>query len=272
MSEQSERNPIATKRVVYELAGMDGVLVDRDIEYHHAGEGGQTLDVYYPPGERKALPAVVLVSGYSDEGFRRIVGCRFKELGSCISWAQLMAMSGIAAITYTNRDPAADVHVLLDYIRQNSGSMNVDANRIGLFASSGHVPLALSLLMDGAASKPRCAILCYGYTMDVDGSTDVADAAKQWRFANPCAGRSADELVRDVPLFIARAGADEMPHLNHSMDRFLAKALARNLPVTIVNEPGAPHAFDLLHDTDATREIVRRILAFAQFTLAGAVD
>jgi hypothetical protein len=56
------------------------------------------------------------------------------------------------------------------------------------------------------------------------------------------------------------------------MDRFLATALARNLPVTIVNEPGAPHAFDLLHDTDATREIVRRILAFAQFTLAGAVD
>ena len=72
---------------------------------------------------------------------------------------------------------------------------------------------------------------------------------------------------RDLPLFIARAGKDEMPGLNDSIDRFVAGALARNLPLTLVNHPTAPHAFDLVDDSEATREVIRRILAFLAFHL-----
>lgn len=42
-----------------------------------------------------------------------------------------------------------------------------------------------------------------------------------------------------------------MPGLNDSLDRFAAVALAAHWPVTMVNHPPAPHAFDL---TDDTRE------------------
>jgi acetyl esterase/lipase len=225
------------------------------------------MDVYYPSHARIApLPAIVFVSGYRDDGFLKTLGCRFKEMASSTSWARLMAASGIIAVTYANREPAADVHALLRYIRRNAESLGIDANRIGVWASSGHVPLALSALMDDPGLK--CAILCYGYTLDLDGATGVADAARQWGFANPCTGRTVADLPPNVPMFIARAGADAMPRLNEALDRFVAEALARNLPITLVNEPAAPHAFDLLQDNEASREIVRRVLMFAQFTLA----
>jgi hypothetical protein len=271
MTDQSDRHPMTIKRVLYETAGMDDVRVRRDVEYQHSHADPLTMDVYYPPAEAPApLPAIVIVSGYGDEGFRRTLGCRFKEMASTISWAQLFASSGIAAIAYTNREPVRDVDSLLEFVTSNAAALRVDEKRIGLFATSGHGPLALALLAAGAVTPLRSAILCYSYTMDLENDTAVADAAKQWRFANPLGGRSVDDLRRDVRMFIARAGADEMPQLNAALDRFIVHALARNLPLTVVNEPAAPHAFDLVHDTRATREMVVRILAFAQSTLSVA--
>ena len=87
------------------------------------------------------------------------------------------------------------------------------------------------------------------------------------KFANPVAGKSVADLRPDLPLFVARAGQDEFPHLNETLDRFLAHVLARNLPITFVNHPTAPHAFDLVDDTETSREIVRQILAFLRFQL-----
>ena len=212
MTDQTERHPMTTKRVLYEIAGMHDVPVRRDVEYQQSSAGSLTMDVYYPPGDATAsLPAIVIVSGYADEGFLRMLGCRFKEMASSVSWAQLLAMSGIVAIAYTNREPVRDVYSLLDFVVNNAAALGVDEKRIGLFATSGHGPLALSLLANDAATPLRSAILCYSYTMDIEDGTAVADAAKQWRFANAFAGRSVDDLRPNVPMFIARAGADEMP-------------------------------------------------------------
>lgn len=99
-------------------------------------------------------------------------------------------------------------------------------------------------------------------------SIGVAEAAKQFGFVNPCAGKSVDDLLQDVPLFIVRAGQDQFPHLNEMIDRFVARALARNLPVTVVNHAAAPHAFDLMHDSETSREIIRQMLAFMRFHLS----
>jgi len=118
--------------------------------------------------------------------------------------------------------------------------------------------------------RPTCAVLCYGYMLDLDGLTGVAEAAAAWRFVNASAGKSVDDLRRDVPLFVARAGRDQFAGLNEGVDRFLANAVARNLPVTFVNHPEGPHAFDLDHDSETTREIIRGILAFMRCRLGAA--
>jgi hypothetical protein len=143
----------------------------------------------------------------------------------------------------------------------------VDGSRIGLYAASGNVPVALSLLMRPAAAPVRCAALCYGFMLDLDGSTAVAEAAKTWRFANPCEGRSVADLEAGVPLLVIRAGADAFEGLNQSVDAFVRHALDRNLPLTLVNHARAPHAFDLEDSSEATRTVIRQILAFLQFHL-----
>lgn len=270
MKQETTPEEVAKKEVVYSIPGMDEVKVRRDVEYQTTDGGALTMDIYYPldssGGAR--LPAVVFVAGYPDSGFEKMLGCKFKEMGAYTSWARLTAASGLVAITYTNREPAADVQVLLRYIRQNAATLGVDEQRTGLWACSGNVPLALSILMGDGGLK--CAVLCYGLMLDLEGTTHVAEAAKTWGFANPCAGKSIADLPRDVPLFAARAGQDQTPHLNETIDGFVAAALAQNLPVTLVNHPTAPHAFDLFDDTEASREIIRLILAFMRFHLLAA--
>ena len=269
LSEKIERHPITMKRVVYEIPGMDAVRIQRGIEYRTTDAGALTMDLYaQPPAATSArMPAVVIVAGYSDVGYKAFTGCAFKDTGFCTSWAQLMAAAGLAAITYTNREPAADLRALLHHVRQNAAPLGLDPDRIGVWASSGNVPLALSELMQDDRDFLKCAVLCYGFTLDLEGSTAVAEAAATWKFVNPNAGKSVADLPQNLPLFVARAGRDEFPHLNETLDRFVAGALACNLPVTIVNHPTGPHAFDLVDDSEASREIIRQILSFMRFHL-----
>jgi dienelactone hydrolase len=269
MTDGKPRHEITMKRVLYAIPGMEEIEVRPEVEYHRSEASALTLDLYYPrePRHEAGTPAVVIVAGYPDAGFERFVGCRFKEMGSSVSWAQLIAASGLIAVTYANREPAADLSALLRHIRADAATLGIDASRVGLWASSGNAPLALSAVMQDSDAAVRCVALCYPLTLDLDGLTAVADAAAQFRFVNAAAGKSVADLRSDVPLFLARAGRDEMPGLNAAMDRFAAQALAHNLPITLVNHPAAPHAFDLLHDSAATRAIVQQVLAFLQHSV-----
>ncbi len=270
MSQDTQPDHISKKVVVYRILGMDDVKVRRDVEYRATELGALTMDIYYSPDFKSEarIPAVILVAGFPDLGFEEKVGSKFKEMGASISWGKLMAASGLIAITYTNREPATDIHALLEYVRQNAADLGIDENRIGVWASSGNVPLALSVLMREASDYLKCAVLCYGYTLDLEGSTGVAEAAKMWGFVNPCAGKLANDLPPDMPLCIVRAGQDQMPHLNETLDCFLTKALTCNLPITFVNHAAAPHAFDLFYDSETSREVIRQILAFMRFHLS----
>jgi hypothetical protein len=48
-----------------------------------------------------------------------------------------------------------------------------------------------------------------------------------------------------------------------------SKALTCNLPISFVNHPAAPHAFDVMDDSETSQEIIRQILAFMRFNLLG---
>ncbi|HEY6146049.1 MAG TPA: hypothetical protein VIZ69_00065, partial [Thermoanaerobaculia bacterium] len=216
------RHEITRKGVVYWIPGAERVSVRRDIEYGTTGEAPLTLDVYLPPGSNPArLPAVVMAVGFSDIGARAMLGCAFKEFESFGWWARLIAASGMAAITYTTgTDPAADGRALLAYVRENAAALGVDEKRIALWACSGHGPAALSLVID--AGPLAAAALLYTYTLDLDGATRVADAARSIRFANPAAGRTVEDIPERTALFLARAGQDTTPGLNEALDLFLA--------------------------------------------------
>jgi hypothetical protein len=274
-------NPnIAARRAVYEIPGMDRVTVRKDVIYRTTDAGPLTMDVRAPAGADAPLPAVVLVLGYNDVGFEKVFGSRFKETAMVVSWAELIAASGMAAITYTNREPAADLEALLRHVRDHAEELGIDRERIGIWATSGNVPVALSALMrspdPGGLSDaprtlnpaPRAGVLLYGFMLDFDAATGVAEAAAAFRFANPNSGKSVDDIPADLPLLIVRAGLEQFPHLNESIDRFAARAVALNRPITLVNHATGPHAFDLLDNSDTTRAIVRQVLAFLRDRLA----
>src|SRR5437899_2426424 len=257
MSDQTRSDHISKKRVVYRLPAADAVKIERDRPYATANSAARTMDLYYPPdvdaGTRR--PAVVIVLGYSDAGYQKAVGCRFKEMAFTVDWARLIAASGMIAVAYTNEEPAADFSSMLQYVRAHAATLGIDERRVGLFGVSGSGPLTLSALMRPDL-QVRCAAFGWAYLMDLDGASHVAEAAKQWRFANACEGRTLADIRVDVPIFIARAGKDQFAGVNAALDRFVDRALAANLPITLVNHATAPHAFDLFDDSDGTREII----------------
>jgi len=267
MSGPTERHERASKRVLMRLPGEHGVTIRRDVPY--ADGDARTMDIYYPPEVLRAgsTPIAIIVAGYPDAGFERVLGCRFKEMESVVSWGMLIAATGIIAVSYANREPVADLQALLACVRERGPAFDMDPQRIGVWASSGNVPLALSLLMKDAGTEPRCAVLCYGYMLDLDGATGVAEAASTLRFANPCSGRSVSDLAQEVPLLIARAGRDETANLNDTLDRFVTHALRASLPITLVNHATGPHAFDIEDDSEATRAAVRQVLGFMRLHL-----
>jgi len=268
MTDTQRRHPIAQKRVLYDMPGTAGVEIRRGCRCS-ADTETPALDIYYPPHSTGSftLPAVVLVSGLPDAGAMAFLGCRIKDMESFVSWARLIAASGVIAVTYTTgTDPAADLSQVIDYLQVDGHTHGIDSSRLGLWACSSHVPNALGQLMGNASMK--CAVLCYGFMLDLDGATGVADAQRTWRFANPAAGRTVADLPPDTPLCVIRCGRDATPHLNASIDRFVERALAANLPLTLVNHRVAPHAFDLDHDSHTTRQIVSGILTFLQNRLS----
>ena len=265
MDGKPARHEITLQKVLYEIPGMDAVTVRRDIEYRTTDAGALTMDVYRPPGAPAGAlrPAVVFLMGFSDVGGRKRLGCSAKEMESYISWARLVAATGLVAITYTTGvDPASDTPAAFDYVVKHAASLGVDAGRVGVWACSGHGPIALSVLTRSAGVRPRFAALFYPYTIDLDGRTEMVEAQKLWGFANPAAGKSAADMPADAPLFIVRAGLDQMPYLNSSLDCFIGAALAANLPMTVINHATGSHAFDISERSDATKAIVEQTLTF----------
>jgi hypothetical protein len=171
--------------------------------------------------------------------------------------------SAIRVYRYANHDyPVTDLQALFEHIHECAESLRIDPARVGVIAASGNVPTALTTIMQDARRTPACAVFSCGCLLDLDGATDVADAARQFGFANPGGGRTVADLRRDVPLLITRAGRDQFPATNASIDRFIRQGLVQNLPITFVNHAEGPHAFDLFDDSRTSRDIVRQTLQF----------
>jgi acetyl esterase/lipase len=260
-------NPITKRPVVLELPGMDAVSVQRNVSY---GAGPRRrLDIYRPPkAAGGALPAVLFVTGYADAGAEKVFGCRLMDMAAYVCWARLVASLGVVGILYENEEPAADARAALGHVRMHAQTLGVDAKRLGLWSCSGNVPNALGLI----AENPdlACAALLYGYTIDLDGHRDVAAGAAQYGFACPPSVEVA--ALRGTSLLLVRAGRDEVPGLNATVDRFVPRALEANVPLTLVNHAEGPHAFDILDAGPSSRTAIRQVLAFLRVHLLEAAE
>ena len=221
------RHEVTTRKVLYEIPGMQSVRVEKST---FPGADGEPLPLEtYVPIDPIGDCVVAMVEGYPSARFAEHVGCTFMEMEWTICMARLIAASGMTAVTHSNREAEPDAVALMKHL-------GAKYRKVGLWATSGHGPVALV-----AASHAHCAVL-----------------------NNPVVGDFATRrsLGEGGPLFIVRAGKDETPGLNAGLDAFIARAIGENRPVTVVNYPEAPHSYELSLDAPETRRILQQGLDF----------
>jgi acetyl esterase/lipase len=258
--------------VVVRVPGMEKVKVKADLKYTSVNNANLLMDVYSPPnlekGERR--PAVIFVHGGA--GAENTP----KDWGIYTSWGRLIAASDLIGVTFTHRlsaektsleDAASDLAAAINYVRTNADSLNIDKDRICLAVYSAGGALLASAIRD----KPeyiRCLVGFYAF-MDIRQSGNLYtpnESKESLQKFSPITYLASDS-DKIAPIFIARAGRDQVPTMNDSIDRFSREALSKNISLTIVNHSSGVHGFDNQNDDNRSREIIQNAIAFMKLHL-----
>ena len=261
--------------VVYTVPGMDRVQIVKDLKYTPATDPNIAMDIYSSPEHTASgkLPAVIFIHGGARAEWTP------KEWGIYTSWGRLIAASGFVGVTFTHRleypnrtldTGARDVQAAINYVRSNADKYNVDKDRICLIAFSAGGPM-LSLALRGDTPYIKCIVGFYAF-MDIRQSNyNKAEDPEKLKAFSPIT--YLDKRPRNLPaIFIARAGLDEVPTMNDSIDRFVNTGVSKNIKVTLENHPTGVHAFDNQNDDDRSREIIRNLIAFMKSNLSMKKD
>jgi acetyl esterase/lipase len=278
MQHEQEGDAMAMLRapLVYRAPGMETVTARRGIGYRGGAEGEPRMDVYQPralqQGERR--PAAVFIHGGPISPQLPLPPT---EWGVYRGYGALAAASGWIGVTFNHRyfgfdqleRAADDIAAAIAYLREHADELNLDRDRLCLWAFSGGGPFLAATLRTPPAYM-RC-LVAYYTVMDLRplaAAEGVGShlAAETLRRFSPVA---AMEEARDAeahgsaspPLLVARAGQDN-PSLNKQLDAFVQAALAANAPLDLLNHPAGYHSFDARNDDARTQQIISHTLDF----------
>jgi len=255
--------PLHERRLVYQVPGMDKVEVQRNLTYTNVEGTELKLDIYIPTNLSAdiRLPGVVFIHG----GPIPLDWPLPTHWGQYRSWGELIAASGLVGVTlchryhdYTCLEQAnSDIMAALDYIRKRADEFNLDTDRLCLWACSGGGPF-LSPIFQGQPKFVRCIIIYYALLdlRPIERISQVVRGELIEKFS-PVVQLGSTE----VPMFIVRAGLDRL-ELNQTIDLFIQKAVAINVPFDFANHAQGHHAFDILDDDARSREIIVRTIEF----------
>jgi acetyl esterase/lipase len=251
--------------VVHKVPGMAAVKVVENLKYTDAADANLLMDVYLPPGIAKGekRPAVIFVHGGARSEWTP------KDWGAYKTWGRLISASGFVGVTFTHRlgfpnksleTGAKDVADAIKYVRANADKYDLDRDRISLVAYSAGGPM-LSLAMRGDTPYIKCLVAFYAF-LDVQRSAyKEAENAEMLAAFSPITYLAKDPSALP-PMFVARAGRDEVPMMNDSIDRFTNLAISKNADLTFANHPTGVHGFDNQNDDARSREIIQSVIAF----------
>ena len=262
----------------YELPGMRNAIVRRDLTYRTVVDAGTsrglTMDVYRPPGSpTERRPALIFVHG-------GLVARQPSPLPptwpTYRSWGRLAAAAGLVGVVFNHRmttdeniaEAAGDVTAAVEYARANAATLGIDTDRLCVAVYSAGGPLASEFMRERTPGI-RCLVLFYPYL-------DLEHMRSQSPFRPAHAAAHVDSLVRRYspahlltvapaslpPIFLAMAGADAIPRLNDSVERFMQAAVAHRVEIDFALHRTGAHGFDQRNHDARTREILERALAF----------
>ncbi|HEV3042198.1 MAG TPA: alpha/beta hydrolase [Candidatus Angelobacter sp.] len=266
-AQEQRRNlsDLVNRPVVYSVSGP--VKVTADIVYKKdATADFLKMDVFTPGDAHGPAPVVVFIHG----GVPPNVPLHAKDWGIYKSWGKLVAASGMGAVTFNHRgsypDPnleqaSQDVNDLVGFVRAHAQEWNLDGNRICLAAYSAGGPL-LSMTMRETPAYVRCLVGFYPFLDLRESALHKKYMSEQQRNDfSPVVflSRGPDKLP---PIFIARAGRDQIQDLEPALDRFVAEAIHQNVALEFMNHPVGVHGFDNQNDDDRSREIIKTAVDF----------
>jgi len=249
---------------------MDRVSVISNLKYSELDNPYLLMDVYIPPDLKphERRPVVVFIHGGAGPEHRP------KDWGMFQSWGRLVAAAGMVTVMFTHRfspppnlllaEAASDLSAALQYLRSNAESYQADGDRMGVCAWSSGGELLTPLLRERPVFV-RCLVAFYAL-LDVQQYAPPGNA-EVLRYLKAFSAIAAlpEDASTLMPMLIVRAGQDEIPTLNDALDRFVAKALAANAPITVTNYPAGGHGFDSFDnkgDEGRSKEIVRSSIEF----------
>jgi len=218
------------------------------------------MDIYWPLEAGKARPAVILVHGDGPPDWSKDI----KDWGQYVSWGELLAASGLTAVTFNHRstegwtriaEALSDVEDLVAFVRAGATSYEVDPHRLAIWVASAGGFMGAHLALSNRPAV-RCLVVFYGL-MEPPPSA----GADLGRFS------AAAKIGKDgPPIFVGRAGLDR-PVLNRVLDAFTDAALQAGLDVELHNHSAGRHAFDLLDPGPRSSEIIARSVEFLRSRL-----
>jgi acetyl esterase/lipase len=257
---------IVNKPVVITVPGMEAVTVTENQKYTEVAEERLRMDVYRPPGMAagEKRPAVLLLHGGVGPSLSP------REWGLYKSWGRALAASGLVAVVITHRlgfpktqveEGAADVRSALATMDREADRFGIDKNRLCIAAYSAGGPLLAVPILD-ERPQVRCLVSYYNL-LDIHATQPHKASEKPETLDNySLATLVAKYPRRFPPMMVIRAGKDEIPGLNDSIDLFMAAAVKANVEIDFVNHAEAPHGFDNKAPTPRSVDVVAGSVAF----------
>lgn len=243
--------------------------VDSDVIFRDLGDAVLKLDVYRSREVGDYLrPGVVLV--YGDTDADRLRGAR--GWGQFRSWGTLLANEGFAAVVADHRSrftaglqgAAEDVAAALSFVRNRGTGFGIDTDRVAVFGISFGVPYQLWAVRNFGASIR--GLVCYYGFMDLRGVENDLDEGPA-EVAELSALKQVEDGETFPSMLIVRAGKD-FEALNASIDSFREAAGSVDQELEVISIDEGQHAFDVLDDTDASRDAIWRTVDFLRARLA----
>ena len=203
--------------------------VARDVRYAAADTGALRMDVYRPATTGAASPALVFYTAGT-----------MRAAASYAGWGRVAASKGLVAIVADLRlaSPGDDFRTLLAHLVERGAQHGIDTAAIAVFGASSNAFNAFPLVEDPRETRVKAAVMYYS-------------------------GAPVTQFRRDLPVLYLRTGLDR-PMVNLGIDTVVARALAQNAPITVVNHPSGHHGFETTDDDAITRELIDQTVEFVK--------
>ena len=260
--------------LAYTAPGMSDVIVHQGEVYRQTGSTRLTIDLYTPPGTepKGRRPVVIFVFGYPDPVAEKLPGVKskLKDFGQYVSWARLVAAAGLIGVTYETLTPDSDLQAVVAHLERQADTWNLDPARMALWSCSANAPTAMTYAMQERSVPLKAAVFYYGFMPTPDDllHEETSSVCTPRGCYIPPRG-AVPRLRSDLPLLVVRAGRDEVPFVNASIDHFMDVARSARVPLTFVDFAEGVHGFDFTKEKTAeSAEIIVQTLGFLAANLA----